>query len=60
MNIVFNIGNSADVDVNLNSVYTVLCVYPPYINMCVCVYLPTPPLGQDVTQGQFLNRVLKV
>ena len=20
-------------------------------------YLPTPPLGQDMTQGQFLNRV---
>ena len=20
-------------------------------------YLPTPPLGQDITQGQFLNRV---
>ena len=29
--------------------------------MCVCVctgyYLPTPPLGQDMTQGQFLSGV---
>ncbi len=23
-------------------------------------YLPTPPLGQDMTQGQFLSRVLQV
>ena len=23
----------------------------------VCYYLPTPPLGQDMTQGQFLSGV---
>ena len=23
-------------------------------------YLPTPPLGQDMTQGQFLSRVEQV
>ena len=26
--------------------------------VCMCVsYLPTPPLGQDMTQGQFLSGV---
>ena len=24
---------------------------------CERYYLPTPPLGQDMTQGQFLSRV---
>ena len=24
---------------------------------CTWYYLPTPPLGQDMTQGQFLSRV---
>ena len=24
---------------------------------CIFLYLPTPPLGQDVTQGQFLSGV---
>ena len=24
------------------------------------LYLPTPPLGQDITQGQFLNGVKQV
>ena len=36
-----------------------------YIYVCVCMYiyisyLPTPPLGQDMTQGQFLSEVLQV
>ena len=26
--------------------------------MDACVYLPTPPYGQDVTQGQFFKRSL--
>ena len=25
--------------------------------VCLCAYLPTPPHGQDVTQGHFLNGV---
>ena len=29
-----------------------VCVY-----VCVYIYLPTPPLGQDMTQGQFLSGV---
>ena len=33
-----------------------------YICVCVCVYLvhiyPTPPLGQDMTQGQYFKRSL--
>ena len=29
----------------------------PHIYMYVWYYLPTPPLGQDMTQGQFLNGV---
>ena len=27
------------------------------ISSVLLSYLPTPPLGQDMTQGQFLNRV---
>ena len=34
------------------------CVEPPYIQKIIYFpYLPTPPLGQDMTQGQFLSRV---
>ena len=34
----------------------------PYIHipsslLCMYSYLPTPPLGQDMTQGQFLSEV---
>ena len=27
-------------------------------NQCILPYLPTPPLGQDMTQGQFFKRSL--
>ena len=29
-----------------------------YKNGCVCIFLSTPPLGQDMTQGQFFKRSL--
>ena len=29
-----------------------------YTHICDYMYLPTPNLGQDMTQGQFLSRVL--
>ena len=41
----------------------VMCMYIVRLYVCVCVrvgllsYLPTPPLGQDMTQGQFLSGV---
>ena len=42
-------------------IYMYMCVYVYiyiYIYVYVCSsYLPTPPLGQDMTQGQFLSRV---
>ena len=28
-----------------------------YIYIYVYIYTPTPPLGQDMTQGQFLSEV---
>ena len=31
-----------------------------YIILNKLSYLPTPPLGQDMTQGQFLSGVLQV
>ena len=38
-----------------------ICLSYPYIYtylfMCVCMYLLTPLLGQDMTQGQFLSGV---
>ena len=45
-----------------------VCVYVcVFVCVCVCVcvyvcssYLPTPPLGQDMTQGQILSGVLQV
>ena len=43
--------------------YLMLNLVGIYIYVCVCVLLvsdtiyPTPPLGQDMTQGQFLSGV---
>ena len=34
--------------------------YPGIFCQLVVTYLPTPPLGQDMTQGQFLSGVLQV
>ena len=28
-----------------------------YMHNCLYTYLPTPPLGQDMTQSQFLSGV---
>ena len=28
-----------------------------YVSACIYAYLPTPPLGLDMTQGQFLSGV---
>ena len=33
------------------------CVYNSYTFNAYLYYLPTPPLGQDMTQGQFLSVV---
>ena len=32
-------------------------VHEGFISSVSLSYLPTPPLGQDMTQGQFLSRV---
>ena len=43
----------------LPHVYNIYIYIYIYVCVCVCVcvnevyYLPTPPLGQDMTQGQF-------
>ena len=35
-------------------IYFTPCLFPNFISR---YYLPTPPLGQDMTQGQFLSGV---
>ena len=37
-------------NINKSNQYDIFCNYYRY-------YLPTPPLGQDMTQGQFLSGV---
>ena len=42
-------------------IFTSINVFPiPHFNLNIVMklsYLPTPPLGQDMTQGQFLSGV---
>ena len=38
-------------------IHVYMCVLDMTLNCIWWYYLPTPPLGQDMTQGQFLSRV---